>query len=1278
MKLLGLRIGLNGLVLLGIGLIINCSIAAQNGNWNVSLNQSTTGSIAQIEFSDDDKYLVTGSSRGYIQLIEVRTQRVIYDIEAHNGGVTDLLFAKGGELLISSSSTGVVKFWSVSTGRQIREIKCYKNGVKGLRVGPKDSSLLFAIPDRNIDKISYWNINTGERIGTLPSINFDGTLFFTHEPKRVITDTDRGLKYFDLSGLNSDSLLFFPPENHHTVYSISPDKTTLAIIDRYSPMPAWRTFDRDPFIVDEDSLRDGYIVKEKIKTRWELDQYRGINYSKKSIRASRPIQVAQKPKDDQDLVIVNRHFPVQVIDLKRMTIKKTDIKKIYNATFSPDNKKILSTDEDGKAKLWALETSQIEKEYLHHGGYTGDRIGAQISTLAIFSHDSKYLFLSSKDGGAEIWNTKTHEKIVDVRKSIIDYLDKIDYFGSFEFAEHASFSNDGNLLAVSRYDELFIFNLTATDIETRPAEVINLTSSVFSPSGDWLMTSTERINGYLWNLHDLSYQQIPVLSSQTQNFQTIAPSPNGDVLAIVPGIDPPFVLNLDNSERVELPGHKGSVVYMSFAETGNRIITASFDGTARVWNSKTGKLISELNRHSGKLYYGELSFNGRMALTIGTDGITKIWDVDDGRTLYSFKSLKYHAVAKFSIDGKKVLCLNKDGISLSLYSTQDGALLRTFSGQKDLIATAVFHPDGKTLFSYSKTGNVTRWSLETGERTGRIDADDDTPASASLETFRLSPSANYFATITFDDKVKVWNSKDLRLVSTLTDPEAEIVDVNFAPDEKSLVTISSIGQATIWDWKKQQQLASLTNLKFETDDGLEPENPEFLWLDKKDQYYYASKSATKEIYFQKENKTLNFDQLDVRYNRPDKVLQAINSADSYLIEAYKKAYEKRIDKLEIDTTKFDNEFIVPQAEIINSDKLNYNQNTGFIELDLKFTSQNSYLNKVNILVNGVPVYGARGISLQDRKINRLDTTIRIELSKGKNQIEALALNENGIKNYRNALVVQNQPQKITKPKVYFVGLGVDQYKNPENNLKFSVKDIRDLARAMKAKYGASCIIDTLLNQSVNVQNLRRIKEKLLNTSVDDKVIVAYAGHGLLSDEMDYYLGTYHTNFDSPDKGGLPYQELENILDSIPSRQKLLLVDACHSGEIDPEEKQKLDQTISENKGLVSGTARGVTDPNESSLGMNSTFQLMQQIFVNLSNDIGATVISAASGDQLAKEENGNGVFTNAILSYMENKDTFTIGQLKSYVSTKVKVESKGQQQPTSRLENLVNDWVLWQ
>jgi hypothetical protein len=154
--------------------------------------------------------------------------------------------------------------------------------------------------------------------------------------------------------------------------------------------------------------------------------------------------------------------------------------------------------------------------------------------------------------------------------------------------------------------------------------------------------------------------------------------------------------------------------------------------------------------------------------------------------------------------------------------------------------------------------------------------------------------------------------------------------------------------------------------------------------------------------------------------------------------------------------------------------------------------------------------------------------------------------------------------------------------------------------------------------------------------------------------------------------------LEDLLDGIPARKKLMLIDACHSGEVDKEELSKMVNAQTQ----LDKTQKGVivlTDTSGKRLGAKNSFELMQQVFVNVGRSTGATVISAAAGTQFALERGDlkNGVFSYSILELMKKKETVTVSELKNYVNQRVTELTNGVQVPTSRNENKVMDWKVW-
>ena len=95
--------------------------------------------------------------------------------------------------------------------------------------------------------------------------------------------------------------------------------------------------------------------------------------------------------------------------------------------------------------------------------------------------------------------------------------------------------------------------------------------------------------------------------------------------------------------------------------------------------------------------------------------------------------------------------------------------------------------------------------------------------------------------------------------------------------------------------------------------------------------------------------------------------------------------------------------------------------------------------------------------------------------------------------------------------------------------------------------------------------------------------------------------------------------------------------------------------------------------------MASSFELMQQLFVNVGKGTGATIISAAGGMQFALEKSDlkNGVFTYSILENMQQNQHVSISALKQYVNKRVAQLTAGLQVPTTRSEADVVDWQVW-
>ncbi len=445
-----------------------------------------------------------------------------------------------------------------------------------------------------------------------------------------------------------------------------------------------------------------------------------------------------------------------------------------------------------------------------------------------------------------------------------------------------------------------------------------------------------------------------------------------------------------------------------------------------------------------------------------------------------------------------------------------------------------------------------------------------------------------------------------------------------------------------------------------------------------DRFYKATPNAAASLSWNIGQKFYDFDQWDMQFNRPDKLLEVTDAKDAGLSSAYYNAYLKRLKKNGIKENGFHYSTQLPQTSILNS-QLNGDIVTDpvfMLSLNILPASKKAALKKVFVLVNDNPVFGKNGYNLPAKAEKQVQ--LPITLSAGLNNIKVSCMDENGNESIREQLQLVHPVATTGQPQVHFIGIGINQFAQPEYNLNWSVKDIRDLALKLKSRYPA-IRIDTLFDANVTKENILALKQQLLQLTEDDKVIVSYSGHGILSKEFDYYLSTYHIAFDKPEDKGLAYDDLESLLDNIRPRQKLMLIDACHSGEVDKEEIAKIEASKPSLDSMGTRSKSSIKVVHKKTLGMANSFELMQGLFVNMGKGTGATIISAAGGMQYAQESGDlkNGVFTYSIIEAFNNNPTLKVSELKKLVGSRVMQLTNGLQKPTSRNSTNNYDWVIW-
>jgi WD40 repeat protein len=457
--------------------------------------------------------------------------------------------------------------------------------------------------------------------------------------------------------------------------------------------------------------------------------------------------------------------------------------------------------------------------------------------------------------------------------------------------------------------------------------------------------------------------------------------------------------------------------------------------------------------------------------------------------------------------------------------------------------------------------------------------------------------------------------------------------------------------------------------------------------------YKATASTAQYMGWQLDRQLYDFDQWDAQYNRPDKVLKTMGCADKELIEAYENARKKRLRRMGVTEKQLQANNLLPQLQVHNKTELEGEKSSSSVVLDVTATDgeAKNYITKIIVSVNGNPIHGLAGMDVSGEKSSNKNLKIPVQLNSGINAIKISCINNLGAESLREAVYVSYEPSVTPIAKTWFIGIGVSQYADAKHNLTYAKKDAGDMAAAFGKNKNTQTIIIT--DKEATKENILAVKSRLLKeTTVNDAVIVSLSGHGIIDDEYNFYFATHDVDFKKPAAKGLGYNDILWLLDSLPVRNKLVLMDACHSGELDKEEiagiKELNEHPTDTNVRATRSGIELLVDENENKgLGLGSTFELMQELFANIGRGNGATIISAAAGTEFAFEGNKwkNGVFTYCVLKGLTEKladansdGEITVTELQNYVSVQVQQLTNGRQRPVGRQTNFDNDWVVWE
>jgi WD40 repeat protein len=142
--------------------------------WNVRTGrllheiEGPGGTVSDVSVSPDGRLIAscTDGEGARVQIWDAADYRLRRTLKGHEEGVFEVAFSPDGRLLASGGRDKVIRLWNVATGRMLRKLEGHDDAVTSLAFTP-DGRRLASASGENDDTVRIWDVRTGRVLHTL-------------------------------------------------------------------------------------------------------------------------------------------------------------------------------------------------------------------------------------------------------------------------------------------------------------------------------------------------------------------------------------------------------------------------------------------------------------------------------------------------------------------------------------------------------------------------------------------------------------------------------------------------------------------------------------------------------------------------------------------------------------------------------------------------------------------------------------------------------------------------------------------------------------------------------------------------------------------------------------------------------------------------------------------------------------------------------------------------------------------------------------------------------
>lgn len=552
-----------------------------------------------------------------------------------------------------------------------------------------------------------------------------------------------------------------------------------------------------------------------------------------------------------------------------------------------------------------------------------------------------------------------------------------------------------------------------------------------------------------------------------------------------------------------LVGHKESVLALSALAGNNGIglLSASVDGTIRVWNTSTGKEQRQLKLAPDTYPLAlDSSGDGKTAIAGLSDNSAIIFDTTTFKTRVLTGHTNEIKTVDLSADAKLALTGSRDNTAI-LWDATTAQIRQRFIGHTEIINAVAISPDQQSVYTASDDATVRRWNARTGivQRT-YIFAIGVRSIALSRDGKRLLAGAN-------DGVITALETETGNEIRRYIGHRSDVTSVQYSPDGATILSSSSDGTARLWNTSTGGELRQFSGLGGIAYDASYNPNGK--------QFFIASSNSTIRIWA-----TSGMDNF---FNGPAKPVTNTAVVRPSAVLASTKQNSTSL------------EFVLRVVNPTNS-KLSFDVFIGNTALEVLGVTRD-----IGVAASTPATTPSGLINVKTKLPDNLangDLPLKIIVS----NLEATAEPIISSLKFTSA---------NSKQRLFVLAVGINKYDDAKiRDLGSATNDATDIAAFFSAQQGKTFdeVQTTLLtDRQADYAIVKKKIGEFRKLGRNDTAIIFFAGHGF-NQQGDYFIPMSNSDYSNFEATAIAQRDLVDFVSRTQARS-IVLVDTCHAGAI---------------------------------------------------------------------------------------------------------------------------------